>query len=195
MSNASTPGTSNQVARFLAPETHQKAVFATTLYAQPYNIDATGFYFHDADDYRTKSEGLRDCYGSPVEEFEIQYIDGDDAQLFEACGINQCNLDQWFDDIETLDDREKVALYYLTADAGCTLDNAMDKIDDVCLYEGRLQEAAEELFDEIYAHDIPESIRCYIDYEKFARDCEMGGDMTEFLFDGTTWTCTNASGI
>ena len=148
MSNASTPGTSNQVARFLAPETHRGAVFATTLYAQPYNIDATGFYFHNADDYRTRSEGLRDCYGSPVEEFEIQYIDGDDAQLFEACGINQSNLDQWFDDIETLDDREKVALYYLTADAGCTLDNAMDKIDDVCLYEGRLQEAAEELFDE-----------------------------------------------
>ncbi|MHC4398936.1 MAG: antirestriction protein ArdA [Planctomycetota bacterium] len=29
---------------------------------------------------------------------------------------------------------------------------------------------AEELFDELYAHDIPENLRFYIDYEKFARD-------------------------
>jgi antirestriction protein len=29
---------------------------------------------------------------------------------------------------------------------------------------------AEELFDELYAHDIPENLRCYVDYEKFARD-------------------------
>lgn len=29
---------------------------------------------------------------------------------------------------------------------------------------------AEQLFDECYAHDIPENLRYYIDYEKFARD-------------------------
>lgn len=29
---------------------------------------------------------------------------------------------------------------------------------------------AEELFDEVYAHEIPEHLRCYIDYEAFARD-------------------------
>ena len=29
---------------------------------------------------------------------------------------------------------------------------------------------AEELFDECYLHDVPESVRFYIDYEKFARD-------------------------
>lgn len=29
---------------------------------------------------------------------------------------------------------------------------------------------AEELFDECYAHSIPENLRCYIDYEAFARD-------------------------
>jgi hypothetical protein len=29
---------------------------------------------------------------------------------------------------------------------------------------------AEELFDECYLHDVPESARSYIDYEKFARD-------------------------
>jgi antirestriction protein len=29
---------------------------------------------------------------------------------------------------------------------------------------------AEELFDELYAHDIPEHLRHYIDYEAFSRD-------------------------
>ena len=51
-----------------------------------------------------------DRYGNLVEEFEIQFIDGDNAQLFEACGINQANLNRWFDDIEFLQDHEKVNL-------------------------------------------------------------------------------------
>ena len=29
---------------------------------------------------------------------------------------------------------------------------------------------AEELFDELYAHEIPEHLRCYVDYEAFSRD-------------------------
>ena len=57
----------------------------TTLHATPYNTDATGFYFTDALDYETKSTVHVDRYGNLVEEFEIQLIDGDDAQLFEAC--------------------------------------------------------------------------------------------------------------
>jgi len=52
-----------------------------TLYAQPYNINATGFYFTSPEEYEQKAEGLTDRYGCPVEEFEIQLIDGDDAAL------------------------------------------------------------------------------------------------------------------
>lgn len=80
----------------------------TTLYANPYNIDASGFYFNDADEFTEKSTNLTDRYGNPVEEFEIDFIDGDDAALFNACGINQANLSTWFDDIQTLDDHEKL---------------------------------------------------------------------------------------
>jgi antirestriction protein len=29
---------------------------------------------------------------------------------------------------------------------------------------------AEDLFDELYAYDIPENLRCYVDYEAFSRD-------------------------
>ena len=54
------------------------------------------------------------------------------------------------------------------------------------------QEAAEELFDDCYAHAIPENLRFYFDIEKFARDLEIGGDFNEFEYDNTTYTCTNA---
>jgi hypothetical protein len=74
------------------------------------------------------------------------------------------------------------------------MDQALEKIDEPSIYEGELKDAAEELFDECYLSDIPESVRNYIDYAAFARDCELGGDMTEFEFAGTTYTCTNASG-
>jgi Antirestriction protein (ArdA) len=161
-----------------------------TLHAQPYNPDATGFYFESAEEFTSKAEGLTDCHGSPVEEFEIQFIDGHtgDAQLFEACSINQANLDVWFDEIETLDPREKVALFYLVDGAGYDLEQAQEKIYDVVLYECRLREAAEEIFDECHLESIPEGVRYYIDYEKYARDLEQGGELTEIEFANAIYT-------
>jgi hypothetical protein len=167
----------------------------TTLFAQPYNIDAQGFYFTGAEEFETKQEALRDRFGNEVEEFEIQFIDGDDSKLFDACRIHQGDLDTWFDDIETLDDQQKAALYYLTDCYGCDLSDALGSLDDVSLYEGSLLDAATELFDEIYLPEVPESVRFYIDYESFAHNCRMGGDMYEFEFDGGTYTVTNANGI
>lgn len=46
----------------------------TTLHATPYNIDATGFYFTDINEYETKATSLVDCCGNLVEEFEIQFM-------------------------------------------------------------------------------------------------------------------------
>lgn len=195
IANNSENNSNDQVAQFLAPEISKEQVFNTTLYAQPYNMDANGFYFHSYEEYETKSENLRDRFGNVVEEFEIQFIDGDDAELFEACGINQSNLSTWFDDIEDKDEHEKIALYFLMGTLGYNLDQAMDKIEDVIIFEGDAKEAAEELFDECYAHTIPENLRFYFDMDKFARDLEIGGDFNEFQFNGSTYTCTNASGI
>jgi hypothetical protein len=167
----------------------------TTLHAQPYHIDATGFYFSSAEEFETKQEALRDRFGNEVEEFEIQYIDGDDGQLFNACKIYQGDLDTWFDDIETMDDGQKPALFFLMDDLGYNLDSALSAVDDVCLYEGPLLAAATELFDEIYLPEVPEAVQYYIDYDAFAYACRIGGDMTEFTYEGTTYTCTNAGSI
>jgi hypothetical protein len=166
-----------------------------SFYAQPYSLDAHGFYFSDYEDYTAKADALRDVYGNPVEEFEIQIVDGDaeEVDLFTACGVNQANLEQFFDDVLTLDDHQKPAFFYLMNVLNCSIEQALDKIDEPSIYEGELKDAAEELFDECYLSDIPESVRNYIDYAAFARDCELAGDMTEFDFAGTTYTVTNAA--
>ena len=54
MSKANNVNTANQVAQFLAPEAHQRPVF----HAQPYSLDANGFYFTDMDDYQAKFDEL-----------------------------------------------------------------------------------------------------------------------------------------
>ena len=107
--------TSNPSAQHNKVEAHQTAcerVNTTTFYAQPYNLDVRGFYFGSMAEYTDKSEGLTDRYGSPVEEFEIQFIDGnsEDAQLFSSRNVNQCNLEQFFTLVDEFDDREKAAL-------------------------------------------------------------------------------------
>lgn len=167
----------------------------TTLHATPYNIDAAGFYFESMADYQSKSESHLDRFGNLVEEFEIQFIDGDDAELFNACGITQSNLNMWFDDIKYMPESDKLNLYYLVAVAGYTLEQAMNKVDEPSIYNGNLLDATSELFDECYLPSVPDNIKYYIDYEKFARDCSLGGDMCEFEYAGKPYTCTNANGL
>ena len=167
----------------------------TTLHATPYNRDAAGFYFESITDYKTKSENHLDCFGNLVKEFEIQFIDGEDAELFNACGIEQSNLNIWFDDIEFMHDADKVNLYYLVAVTRSTLSQALDKVDEPSIYLGNLLDAARELFVECYLSSVPNNIKYYIDYKKFSRDCGLAGDMCEFEYADQTFTCTNSNAL
>lgn len=117
----------------------------------------------------------------------------EDEVLFSKLDIDASNLDTWFDEIEPMDNYQKTALYYLIHVVGRSMYHALSKVEEVTLYEGDLKEAASELFDEIYLNEIPENLQFYIDYDLFARDCEVGGDLCEFEFAGTTYTCTNAN--
>lgn len=164
-------------------------------FAQPYNTGVCGFYFDDYRDYEAQANALRDPFGAPVEEFEIQAIDLDSAQtdLFNALKINQATLERWFDEVLDLDERDMAAVFFLVSNNGYDLDGAMRKKDDMTLYDGNLLDAATDLFDECYASEIPDNLKSYIDYEAFARDCRCGGDMVEFDFGGSTYTCTSAN--
>jgi hypothetical protein len=71
----------------------------TVLFAQPYDISAAGFYFASVEGYEKQAARLLNSFDQPVEEFEIQFIDGDelDAELFKALRVNQGNFGAFLD--------------------------------------------------------------------------------------------------
>lgn len=158
-------------------------------HATPYDISATGFYFTSYDEYVEKAASHKNAYGDPVEEYEIQFIDGDNCELFKAIGVNQANLEQWFDDFEDMDDDDAVKVIYLTEHLGYSNpSDLLDKLDDVCLFEGTAEEYAWDYIEETgMLNDMPENLRYYFDTESFARDLVLGGDITEARINGTDY--------
>lgn len=165
-----------------------------TYFACPYNLDAVGFCFGTFDEYSQRAAGCADSFGNVVEEFEIQFIDGDegDAQLFAALGVDQASLSAWFDRVEDLRADAKAAAFYLASRCGQTAGDAIDNAEDVIIRKGELADAAAEQFDDFYS-DLPQGVRMYVDIEAYARDCRLNGDLDEFEFAGQAYTVLNAN--
>jgi antirestriction protein len=157
------------------------------LYAQPYDLAATGFYFESHEDYSSKAAKLRNDYGDPVEEFEIQFIDGEaiDCALAAAIGINQANLKQYFDAVEEWGDHDKTCVILAVGEGGYRFeDNTQPSDFDVEIHHvERMRDLAEQLVDEGVFGDIPERLQFYIDYDAIARD--LSADYSEVEIAGT----------
>jgi hypothetical protein len=144
------------------------------LHAQPYDISATGFYFKTAEEYDSKVKKLKNAYGDPVEEFEIQFIDGDDidCELAKAIGLNQANFRDYLICVEDWEDWQKINTIIATGELGYGFDAGDDPdhhgID--IYYVETMRELAEQFVDEGLFGEVPESFQFYIDYEAIARD-------------------------
>lgn len=152
------------------------------LHAQPYDITAKGFYFEIFEDYAEKANRNRNDCGDPVEEYEIQYIDGDhiDCDLAKAWGINQANIGPYFEACESWDDHEKAVFIIAVGEAGYSFDpETVSPMDfDVDIYRvDSMKELAEQFVDEGLFGDIPEHLINYIDMDAIARD--LAFDYTE----------------
>ena len=153
-----------------------------SLYAQPYNIDATGFYFSDYEEYTEKQAACRDSFGNVVEEFEIQHIDGADdfARIVKP---DQSNLEEWLEQaeqFEELSDTEQTAFKWLVDDCNQDADYAFAKCDEVCIFEGTREDYAQEFVDDCYGLERKMGdLARYFDYDAFGRDLELGGDIVE----------------
>ena len=168
-------------------------------HATPYDIHATGFYFENADEFAEKAAAHRNEFGEPVEEYEIQFIDGDDeeAKLVEACGINQANLAAVIDFIDGLtDDAARAAAWYAMRCVGRSFDDVSADTETAlgCMIVYQCDSLSEEQAIEEYAHyfvedmgyleNVPDTVAQYFDYEAFARDLRLGGDVSAFEFGG-----------
>ena len=153
----------------------------TQLHAQPYDLAAAGFYFETVEEYSEKAAKLRNDYGDPVEEFEIQFIDGAsiDCDLAQAIGLYQGSLDQYFDAVKMWSDDQKQRVIIAVGEVGYSFDaNKNPDSYDIDIYHTEtLRELAEQFVDEGLFGDIPEQFQFYIDYEAIARD--LGFDYSE----------------
>ncbi len=147
----------------------------TLFHAQPHDPSAMGFYFKTYAEYRKGVTECRNSHGAPVEEFEIQFIDGDDldAALFNAMGIHQGNITLFMEKTDTWDDNEKIRLIIGVGECGYAFDMEQDDPNDldIDLYpDMTLIELAQLFVDEGLFGDIPERLASYLDYEAIARD-------------------------
>ena len=154
----------------------------TTFYAQPYDISASGFYFETMADYTEKSGKLRNDHGQPVEEYELQFIDGEwlDDELCEAIGINQANIGDVIEGIDNWSDDDKRQIILAVGD-GYSFDPKTDDPAgfDVTIYElDSMRELAEQFIEEGLFGEIPENLAPYIDCDAIARDLEFDYTLT-----------------
>lgn len=147
----------------------------TEFYAQPYSLEHTGFYFRNVDEYEA---GMKKLNARGCEEVEIQFIDGDNhlARLAQAAQTHQGNVALWYEALEDLDETETAQIMFLL-DLGYSLEDALDRHEEVCLYPGTARDYADELVNDCC--EVPENLRYYIDYEAIARDMAINGEITE----------------
>ena len=164
-----------------------------TLHAQPYDISATGFCFTSAEDYDEKAKGLRNAHGGPVEEFEIQFIDGEriDCDLAKAIGINQANFRDYLDCVDVWEDWEKINVVIAVGECGCEFDGRVDPDHDgIDIYQVEsMRELAEQFVEEGLFGDIPEDLQFYIDYDAIARDLAVEYTETEIAGERLIYRC------
>jgi antirestriction protein len=150
----------------------------TQFYAKPYDISASGFYFATADEFHTKSDTLRNRYGQPIEEFEIQFIDGDqiDAELFEALSVHQGDIAAFIEATEQWSDDDKTRTIIAVGECGYRFALGTDDPSrfDIDMYElSSFRDLAIQFVDEGLLGTVPNALQFYINYDAFARDLQM----------------------
>ncbi len=159
------------------------------LFANPYDISAVGFYFSSHDEYRQKAAKLRNSMGFPVEEFEIEFMDGEeiDVQLFQALKPHPGNLGAFIVAVEDWTEEDKVKVICAVGYSGYAFklgEDAPDSID-VELYElDSVRALAEQFVDEGYYGEIPDRIANFLDYDAIANELHLGDGYDEITIAG-----------
>lgn len=177
----------NGTAVFKKSRPKGKIKMTITLHAQPYDTSATGFYFDDFETYKEKAANNKNNHGEPVEEYEIQFIDGSalDCDFATAYGLYQNTIVLFFDTVEKWEDCEKEAFIIAVGECGYTFnpDTVSPSDFEVDIYiMDSMKELAEQFVDEGLYGEIPKALQYYIDYEAIARDLNI--DYSETVIAG-----------
>ena len=167
---------------------------SNTYHATPYDISASGFYFTDYESYQAQAAKHTNDFGQPVEEYEIQFIDGDsdDCELFQTLEVTQATLKQWLEKVEGMYwGEELIKVLYLTKEREARLaDLTNHDLDHISLYEGSLEDYAEQYLEDSGLFAAVEKAGLnprYVDVAALARDMEIEGTITVFEHNDRTY--------
>ena len=120
----------------------------------------------------------------------LQTVD-DEARSFEGTNVDYAH--ELIDDIGIDGINNKEAYFdYETFGRDAKMDLDADSEDDAHYFDMTDEEYGEELVDSMGFDSLGKDlIARYFDYEKFARDLDLGGDTIEYEFGGSTWVLTN----
>lgn len=165
-----------------------------------FSFDATASAYEEALD--TYNEARRASGQYAPEEFEIQFIDGEDyeAELCKALSVHQGNIDvaiEMLDWAEGASDSEIAAVWYALDNLGAgDFDTALHQAEDGLIVHESGEYGEEDVLAE-YAeritrdcNEIPGFLDFYIDWEKMGRDMRINGDVDAFEFGGA-WYVAN----
>ena len=164
------------------------------LFANPYDMSAIGFYFDNVETYKDKAAKLKNAYGDPVEEFEIEFIDGEaiDAALAKAWELYQSTIHEFLEACEKWEDHEKIRFIIAVGECGYSFEYGKDDIDllDVDIYGcATLRELAEQFIDDGLFGDIPPHLENYIDIDAMAHDLSFDYTQTEIAGESFVYRC------
>lgn len=123
------------------------------LHARSYDISASGLFFESYEDFAEKAAKMWNDRGDPVEEFEIQFIDGEriDRALVSA-------MEAWDDD-----QKARMILAVGECSYDFTAGTQPDDLDlDIYLVE-TLRQLTEQFVEEGLFCNFPDRLQIYID--------------------------------
>jgi antirestriction protein len=156
-----------------------------------YNSGSIAGKWLNLEDYSDKDKFLEACRDLHKDEsdpeFMFQDYEGFPKSLYSESSVSE-KLWDWLELDE--DDRELLAVYQDNIDSDGDIDTARDT------FWGRFNSeedwAANFLEDTGQLQEVPENLRNYIDFEAYARDARLGGDVAFVRHDGDVWVFHNA---
>lgn len=132
-------------------------------------------------------------YGQKVEEFEFQFIDGEqiDCELAQAWVLNQANFSAYLKACHDWEYDSKVRFIAATECGFTPKGNASDPdtLDVEIFNIDSLRELAEQFVEDGLYGDIPDSLQYYIDYDAIARDLAMEYSETTIAGETIVFAC------
>ncbi len=130
------------------------------------------------EEYNKLSAENKNEDGYIIEEYEIQYIDGEtiDAELFNALYVSQANYGYFLNACDEWDDDQKTKVIIAVGEVGYEFDLGKDNSDkfDMDLYEmDTMKELAYYYVEEGLFGEVPDHLAPYLDYDIIARELEV----------------------